>query len=237
MKKYLYLTSLIVAVAAVFLLSSPAHVSALAVEPPVKPANGNWIWDDTDVTGTIIPQYQLAETYDPDYAVLQSQGLHISGPAQICHPYRGGQFGWNAEIRVLTNTGWQQVPTVNEWVPDEEGQYMTCAQAWYSGTYAVFGYWEKPDGWMAGLCPTVPANYDTLVFSLSELISMLPLIPEMPIFDIRCAVPTDIGYVAGGLYMFVEGEIEFVMPLAPQGLYCGCESIYADSSFSLPPAD
>lgn len=164
MKKSISLVFVIAALAAAFLLTNPQRVSADPFGPPSPsplPAAGSWSWDDETVTGTIIPQYQLAPTYEADFALLQSEGIHLSGPTQLCHPYPGGQFGWNAEIRVLTNTGWQQVPTVNEWVPDEEGKFMTCAQVNYSGTYAIFGYWEKYAGWER--CP-VP-GFSTFILS------------------------------------------------------------------------
>jgi hypothetical protein len=41
-------------------------------------------------------------------------------------------------------------------VPDEEGQFMTCANVWYGGTYAIFGYWEKPEGWNSRTCADLP---------------------------------------------------------------------------------
>jgi hypothetical protein len=218
-------------------------VSARVYEPPkppadTRPAAGSWSWDNEDVTGTIVPQYQLAATYDPDYAVLQSEGLQISGAAQICHPYPGGQFGWNAEIRMQTRTGWQSVGTVNRWVPDEEGSYMTCAQVWSGGVYAVFGYWVKPEGWMVDphYCPTVPSNFDTYVESVSNLVDEF-ITMGLPILGGRCSIESDLDYMPGGLLLMLEEPIgNLMLPLPLMGAYCGCENIYEESSFYLGPS-
>ena len=144
--KYVLLNAMFVAV---FLLLTPMPAAANGYIPPVgdPPAAGSWTWTDENVEGTIVPQSSLMDSYVVDYAILQSNGIYINGPTTLCHPYPGGGNGWNAEIRVWTSQGWQSVPTTNQWVPDEEGKFMSCAQVWFRGTYAVFGYWVKPEGW------------------------------------------------------------------------------------------
>ncbi|MEE4195733.1 MAG: hypothetical protein V2J07_11095 [Anaerolineae bacterium] len=231
-KKYSFLL-LIAAMAAVLLFSSVEQVFATIVEPPhLGPAAGSWSWDDEEVSGTIVPQHQLIGAAEDDYAVLQSQGLHLDGPAQICHPYPGGQFGWNAEIRVMTLSGWQSVPTVNQWVPDEEGAYMTCAQVWHSGVYAVFGYWEKPEGWVEdpNFCAEVPDRFDVYVGPAATIPWSL-WSPGDPDFGQRCVQPTDFVYIPGGLFWeSPDGIMEIIWFLPNLGYYCGCENIYMDSS-------
>ena len=143
--KYMLFAAMMVAA---MVLSTPMGVFAKAITPPADPpAAGSWTWMDESVTGTIVPQSSLMDTYVEDYAILQSDGIYVNGPTTLCHPYPGGAYGWNAEIRVWTSTGWQSVPTTNQWMPDEEGKFMSCAQVWFRGTYAVFGYWVKPDDW------------------------------------------------------------------------------------------
>jgi hypothetical protein len=140
-----------------------APVSA-RIGPPPTPAAGQWIVSEEDAIEGLIPQYQL-EAPTGGYALLQSDAVKVSGYTRICHPYRGGQYGWTSEIRTLTPLGWTAVPTTSGWEPDEEGQYMTCADVG-SGTYAVFGYWDKPAWW--GMCP--PAGYSEFYMDVRDLL-------------------------------------------------------------------
>lgn len=231
MKKRIIVMLALVAVTAALLLSNPLSVLARSAQagappPPPKsttPAEGSWSWDNAEVTGTLIPQYQLAPTNVDDYAVLQSEGIHLSGATQLCRPYPGGQSGWNAEIRVLTSTGWQSVPTVNQWVPDVEGKFMTCANVWSSGTYAVFGYWEKPDGWVEQCVLDLPTGY--------EFINVGPVAT----FDWASANPIFAGTVGDRCYpggrvetdhLFFNG-VEMGSAIGSFfDHYCACDSMY-----------
>jgi hypothetical protein len=140
--------------------------------PPETPAAGQWIVSDEDAIEGVIPQYKL-EPPTGGYALLQSDAVKVSGYTRICHPYRGGQYGWTSEIRTLTPLGWSAVPTESGWEPDEEGQYMTCAEVG-PGTYAVFGYWDKPAWW--DMCP--PAGYSTYVMDVTDFLWFSPVLPE-----------------------------------------------------------
>ena len=143
MKSKMLLLCLIgVLILSVFVINA---VSVVFAAPASLPALGTWMASNEEAIEKIIPQYQLNEPTD-DYALLQSDAVKVSGYTRICHPYRGGQFGWTPEIRELTRLGWVVVPTKSGWEPDEEGQYMACANV-IPGTYAIFGYWEKPAGW------------------------------------------------------------------------------------------
>jgi hypothetical protein len=229
MKRNLLAVLVIAGFAALFFLAGSQPVDAFAPPPPPDhPAAGSWIWDSEEVAGTVVPQYQLPGVPEDDYALLQSQGLHINGAAQVCHPYPGGQFGWNAEVRVLTLNGWQPVPTVNQWVPDEEGQFMTCAQVGRSGVYAVFGYWEKPEGWglVEQTCANpAPANYDLYVGPASTF-SWQPV--------------NGWNYIGGAcgtngwLHWPNLENATAGINLPVFGYYCACDSIYMDTSFVGP---
>jgi hypothetical protein len=158
--------TLLLCVVAALMLSifviDAAPVSAKPA-PPTTPAAGAWIVSEEDTIEGLIPQYQL-EAPTGGYALLQSDAVKVSGFTRICHPYRGGQFGWTSEIRALTSLGWVGVPTTSGWEPDEEGHYMTCANVG-SGTYAVFGYWDKP-AWWDMRCP--PDGYSTYVMDVTD---------------------------------------------------------------------
>lgn len=233
MKKVVLPMLLLAAVVAGLLLSNPLRVMAQdpagivqptptpilvpVTKPRNVPAMGSWTWDDASVTGSTIPQYQLAPTNDDDYATLQSEGIHLSGGAQLCHPYPGGQFGWNAEIRVLTHTGWQSVPTTNAWVPDEEGKFMTCANVWYGGTYAVFGYWEKPEGWVDRSCADLPVLSDGLNWENYSSAAQF-----------NWATPPDVPYVILSAY---PGGIPGLPGLIPSSMFAGTTGDRCSAAF------
>jgi hypothetical protein len=166
--------------AAILVGSLAANVSPVTAlvngYDPSLPAYGSWMASDDDVIEDIIPQFEL-EADLGDYALLQSDGVIVVGSARICHPYRGGQFGWTSEIRRATPLGWVPVVTTNGWEPDEEGKYMTCAEV-SSGTYAVFGYWDKPAWWQT--CP--PAEYPTYVMDVTDFLWLDLVILDAPAF-------------------------------------------------------
>jgi len=174
MKPKTLLLSLIgVLMLSVFVITAVSVVSAKPA-PPVFPAMGSWFASDEAVVEGLIPQYQL-EAPTGGYALLQSDAVRVSGYTCICHLYPGGQYGWTSEIRTLTSLGWVGVLTENGWEPDEEGQYMTCANVG-SGTYAVFGYWDKPAWWL----PFVPALTPTPLFTPTNTATFTPTFTSVP---------------------------------------------------------
>jgi hypothetical protein len=178
--------------------------------PPETPAAGQWIVSEEEAVEGLIPQYQL-EAPTGGYALLQSDAVKVSGYTRICHPYRGGQYGWTSEIRVLTSLGWTAVPTTSGWEPDEEGQYMTCANVG-SGTYAVFGYWDKPAWW--DMCP--PAGYSGESGHVSEV--TLWVGPSETVQGERCG--------ANGTVIFEDGtELDLTF-----FIYCCNNRVYASDS-------
>lgn len=90
----------------------------------------------------------LTVTSAPTWMQLLTSGVKISSPAKICHPFQGGQFGWVGEIRQLVKGEWVKLVTTNDWVPSTEGVFTACAQAPAAGTYALFGYWIRPAGYI-----------------------------------------------------------------------------------------
>ena len=151
-------------------------VTAVSAKPASLPAIGSWFASEEGAIEDLIPQYQL-EAPTGGYALLQSDAVRVSGYTRICHLYPGGQYGWTSEIRTLTSLGWVGVLTENGWVPDEEGQYMTCANV-ASGMYAVFGYWAKPAWWL----PFVPALTSTPLFTPTNTATFTPTFTSTPVF-------------------------------------------------------
>lgn len=86
----------------------------------------------------------LAATSAPGWQTLMTNSLTINHAAKICHPFNGGRYGWIGEIRQLVNGSWIKQATSSGWDNGPEGDYLVCAQAPIAGTYALFGYFDKP---------------------------------------------------------------------------------------------
>lgn len=134
MKKGSHIFVVIVIILCIGLVNAPKTVEA----KDTKVAEGAWnTGTEVDVDATV-----------PESLNLLTKGVEVSEPGLICHPFRGGQFHWVGEIHQLMNGNWVKLPTTNDWVPDTEGQFMSCAQAPAAGTYALFGYWIRPAGYV-----------------------------------------------------------------------------------------
>lgn len=120
-------------------LNAPHAVNAGVVTQEPVIAQGAWN------TGSGIDVRIAAETAPVWLQLLDTTGVKVTEATQICHPLRGGQFGWVGQIRRLVDGKWVKLATVNDWVPNKEGAYMSCAQAPAAGTYALFGYYIAPD--------------------------------------------------------------------------------------------
>jgi hypothetical protein len=129
----------------IILLTSPTAISAKPIDPPTPGvADGSWEWDNSSVTGVTSP-IDLVAAPQPEWRdVMSWDQITLSGAANLCHPFRGGQFGWVGDIRIFTGKAWEPIPTTVEWVPDVEGTLMACAKAPSAGTYALFGGYVKP---------------------------------------------------------------------------------------------
>ena len=103
-------------------------------------SDGSWVVNSATHLTSTIPMYKVTPLMS--WLKLMSSGAVISGPAKICYPFRGGQFGWVGQIRMLVNGAWVPIPSTQTWVPTTEGKLMICADAPSAGTYAVFAYWK-----------------------------------------------------------------------------------------------
>jgi hypothetical protein len=128
------------------LLTEPEIVLAQGTVPPPTSGEGenpSWIWTEPSVPAKIIQLGDITAP-PPAWQQLLSTGLDITGPATICYPFKGAQFGWVGQIRLLSENKWLPITTTTAWVPDTEGLLMACATVKYAGTYALFGYWQPP---------------------------------------------------------------------------------------------
>lgn len=72
-----------------------------------------------------------------------ADGVNVTEPGTICHPFRKGQFGWTGAIYQMVDGEWVELETTFSWVPDEEGVYTACAVAPAAGTYGFFGSYSS----------------------------------------------------------------------------------------------
>ena len=161
---------------ALLLMSAP--LPAQAIESEINPliAGGSWM-GGTDVNVTTLAAKA------PTWLQLLTNGVKVTEAGKICHPFRGGQFGWIGEIRQYKNGEWFKLKTTNDWVPNQEGEFMSCAEAPSAGTYALFGYWKRPAGFVE--VPTSSCAYSTTDWDASFygegpyfLVAYLDNIPE-----------------------------------------------------------
>lgn len=129
------------------IVAVPGKVSAgtnlFFSSPDIAP--GLWTWTSGATGSEVLPDTLTVPA--PAWRLLKTNGLVLSGPAYICHEFTGDQVGWVGDIYMLNGDTWTKLVTTLEWVPTIEGHQMACAQAPAAGTYALFAYWEKPDGW------------------------------------------------------------------------------------------
>jgi hypothetical protein len=137
MNKRLSVLFSIVLVLGMLLVVVPKTVSAEAV------AAGDW-QVPTTVTSSVAV-VDLLKTPAPEWLQLVTSGIKISGPAEICHPFRGSKYNWVGEIRELKNKEWVLLTTTTAEVLGTEGIYNACAKAPEAGTYAMFAYYHKAD--------------------------------------------------------------------------------------------
>ena len=131
MKKVINVLSIVI-ITISFLIISNDKVQA------TSPAEGTWN------TGTEITNNSAQTTALNDEISLFGNEVQVTKKVEICHPFRGGQFGWTAEIRRLVNGNWVKLATTMRNLPTEEGVLNACATAPAAGTYALFGYYNGP---------------------------------------------------------------------------------------------
>jgi hypothetical protein len=124
-------------------------------------------WEIYSGTGT---SYNISSISSeaPTWLQLMSGGIKLKEPSKICHPLRGGQFGWVGEIRQYKNNQWLKLTTVNDWVPNKEGVFMSCTEAPQAGIYALFGYFIRPVGYVENnpVSPTPSFDCSSLTWTV-----------------------------------------------------------------------
>ncbi len=139
MHKKFRLVLAILFVFGILLVNGPDQAQAKKLDPVVPViAAGSW------TTGSVVDISKLASSAPGWLQLLSTDGVKVTVKGQICHPLRGGQFGWVGEIRQYKDGRWVKLATTNDWVPNKEGEFMACAQAPDAGTYALFGYFIEP---------------------------------------------------------------------------------------------
>lgn len=150
MKKSYWIGVLSISIVVFLLVSVASPVEA-------KPLKSNGVADGDWTAGSPI-SINLAGTTFPNWLqLMDNNGSLLSATGQICHPFRGGMYGWTAEIRMLDGSNWVKLPTTMQWMPDEDGAYTACAQAPDPGTYALFGYYDAAD--VPGLSNAATCQY------------------------------------------------------------------------------
>jgi hypothetical protein len=149
MKKALSLAFIFVLVLGLFFTGNSKTTSAtqqIITPTPVSPgiAPGDWEWTSADVVGEEVAMEDIL-TKPASWLQLITKGLEVKAPATICHPFRGAQFGWSGSIYKVEGETWVKQVSTTQWVPTSEGRLMTCAQVSSAGTYALFGFYVKPD--------------------------------------------------------------------------------------------
>jgi hypothetical protein len=138
MIKKINFVSVLALVLSILLISPSGLVHAEKITPPSTHipglAGGTWS------TGTEVEINLDASKY-PGLQLL-TKGVVITQPVKLCHEFRGGDYGWVAEIRMFKKGVWVKQPTTSGWVPDAEGVYTACTDASAAGTYALFGWFD-----------------------------------------------------------------------------------------------
>jgi len=149
MKRWSLIGVVVVLILTITITAVPSKASAGGILLPIfRPeiAPGSWTWT-SDVNGSEI-QAGSFTVPAPTWRLPITNGLVLSGPSNICHEFTGFQVGWIGDIYMLDGDAWTKLATTVEWIPTIEGRLMACAMAPAAGTYALFAYWEKPEGWL-----------------------------------------------------------------------------------------
>ena len=113
----------------------PSETPTAVVQEPGL-ADGDW----TTGVGTSI---DLSKTRLPGDLQMLGDAVTATTMGNICHPFRGGTYGWTGSIYKLQGTKWKKVNTYFMWVPDKEGTFMACTYGNMGETYALFGEYDE----------------------------------------------------------------------------------------------
>jgi len=98
--------------------------------------DGNW---NTGTEFDIDLKAMPAETWIRFF----SRGVEIEYPTLICFPFNNGLHGWAAEIRMWNpdTHQWSKLKTTTSFLTETDGSpYQACAETYFAGKYALFGY-------------------------------------------------------------------------------------------------
>ena len=113
----------------------PSETPTVGIQEPGI-ADGDW------TTGKGI-SVDLSRTKIPGDLQMLGGAVTATTMGQICHPFRGGTYGWTGSIYKLQGTKWKRVNTYFMWVPDKEGTFMACTYGNMGETYALFGEYDE----------------------------------------------------------------------------------------------
>ena len=134
-----------------FISSAPKTASAYYAPSSPSLAPGDWsAGTNTEVNFEDNPMQSWLQ--------LLTSPVKITETGQVCHAFRGGQFGSVGEIRQVVDGKWVKIASTVGWVPNEEGSFTICFDANSVGTYALFGYFNPPESYYPDYVePAAPA--------------------------------------------------------------------------------
>jgi hypothetical protein len=156
-KSWVTIPFAVITVIVLFVSRVPGTASATGIIQQPDIAGGSWTGGEEtplDLEGTTYPDWLQA---------TNTNALLVTTKGEICHPFRGGQFGWVASIRQLVDGQWVKLNTTQGWMGDTEGSYLACATAQTAGTYAVFAYFDEK------LAPVVESEPVFALFSFFNM--------------------------------------------------------------------
>ena len=178
MKKPISIILAIMLVLVIVLASNPLQAQAKPNPTPTPAKTNPLIAGGSWSTGSSVDAAALAASA-PTWLQLLADGVKVTEAGEICHALRGGQFGWVGQIMQYKAGKWVKLATTNDWVPDKEGEFMSCAQAPSAGTYALFGYWIRPVGYVDPVeAPTCSAAAWTFYYGNADIDQFYNIVVE-----------------------------------------------------------
>ena len=148
MKNLRYLLIALMLVLGIIVLSIPQTAQAKSESGPGTTSGSSGIaegaWGVTTGSGSDYDVTKIVASAPKWLQLLDTNGIKLTKASKICHPLRGGPYGWIGQIYQYKDGKWTKMTTVDAWVPNNEGIYMSCAEAPSAGIYALFGYYVRP---------------------------------------------------------------------------------------------
>jgi hypothetical protein len=140
MKRFFLLTCALLLVVCLFQTGTPTKAQAKSISHLDIAPNS---WSSGEEVTVDLEKYPI-----PDYFQLLGKAVKISELGIVCHDFRGGQYYWVPQVRQLKEGVWVKIESTAGWYPNEEGKYQVCANIKQVGTYALFGFFDPPEGWL-----------------------------------------------------------------------------------------